>query len=269
MDYFVITLSHIIEWMMHESTSSVYFAEHGLPAPLHTPPKQLVEFVFVQKGWLELQVGNRSIRITQSQVACINAHHGNRSIASSGDFRYACVSFFVSNHPHQAVWAAMDLLEVRDAINPLLIDTCYREAAIALQGAKDTRSRALLKAGILRLLAHLPNTPTVDNLLSSSHLFRAQAVLYDHLSDADLTIDRVAKACGCSVSKISRLFQAGYGQTPNQYLIGLRLARARTLLRQTRLSIKEIASLCGFADPAYFSRCYTAKMGETPSSCRQ
>ncbi|MDX2111902.1 MAG: helix-turn-helix domain-containing protein [Verrucomicrobiota bacterium] len=265
MDFFVMAQAQLLDWMMHEPVSVLYFAEHSLPAPVDTPPLVLVEFIFVQCGWMDIEVGSKTRRVETHQIACINAHHGNRAPRTSPDFRYACVSFTVATHPHHATWAAMHLLEVRDCPNPELLDTLYHDTAMALRAAGDARGRALLKASILRLLAHLPATLTTNGLPASPQLFRAQALLNARLADPSLSIFQIAHDCGCSLSTLNRLFRSACNQTPSQYLIAIRMARARTLLRQTRLSVKEIATLCGFSDPAYFSRAYTQNAGHPPS----
>ena len=43
-----------------------------------------------------------------------------------------------------------------------------------------------------------------------------------------------------------------------------RLARARHLLRQTDMSVINVAMACGFTSPSHFSKCYRARFGETP-----
>jgi AraC-like DNA-binding protein len=65
----------------------------------------------------------------------------------------------------------------------------------------------------------------------------------------------------------SRLFARNYGSTPKQYLIRLRLARARELL-EAGTPVKEVARACGFADELYFSRLFHKKEGRPPTAHR-
>lgn len=44
----------------------------------------------------------------------------------------------------------------------------------------------------------------------------------------------------------------------------MRLNRARELLRQTEMSVINVALACGFASPSHFSKCYRARFGSTP-----
>jgi transcriptional regulator GlxA family with amidase domain len=58
------------------------------------------------------------------------------------------------------------------------------------------------------------------------------------------------------------------GLAPHQYLLEMRLVRARNLLVGTNLSIKGIAVQTGFEDEHYFSRLFRQKLNVTPSQWR-
>jgi len=53
------------------------------------------------------------------------------------------------------------------------------------------------------------------------------------------------------------------------FLLHTRLERARYLLDDSDLSIKQIAHACGFADPNYFSRIFRQRHGQSPGAYRQ
>ncbi|NJL70287.1 MAG: helix-turn-helix domain-containing protein [Candidatus Competibacteraceae bacterium] len=65
------------------------------------------------------------------------------------------------------------------------------------------------------------------------------------------------------------LFHQQVHQTPNQYLTQLRLRAARHFLSESAISIKEVATKTGFADPQYFTRAYRKFWGYPPSKERQ
>jgi transcriptional regulator GlxA family with amidase domain len=61
------------------------------------------------------------------------------------------------------------------------------------------------------------------------------------------------------------------GSTFSERVLELRLQKARTMLadeRYDRLKIGEIAQACGFADAAYFNRCFRRRFGTTPTQYR-
>jgi transcriptional regulator GlxA family with amidase domain len=65
------------------------------------------------------------------------------------------------------------------------------------------------------------------------------------------------------------LFREHTGQTPMQYLRRVRIERARLMLGNVDLSIKEIAGRCGFDDPYHFSRVFHQVDGLPPTLYRE
>lgn len=67
-----------------------------------------------------------------------------------------------------------------------------------------------------------------------------------------------------SVRQLERLFRHHLGCTPQAYYLRMRLRRARELLRQTSLSVLEVAIACCFVSTSHFSRAYKAQYGHSP-----
>lgn len=82
-------------------------------------------------------------------------------------------------------------------------------------------------------------------------------------------LDELASYVGVSRRQLERLFQKHLGCSPSRYYLKLRLARARQLLKQTSLSIIEIASACGFVSTPHFSKCYRDYLGIPPREERR
>ena len=78
----------------------------------------------------------------------------------------------------------------------------------------------------------------------------------------------MARELNISYSSFRHTFQQHTGTSPHQYLLELRLVRARNLLTEARLSVKEIAQRTGFDDEHYFYRFFKLKTGLTPSQWR-
>lgn len=76
----------------------------------------------------------------------------------------------------------------------------------------------------------------------------------------DLDMALLAKELGVSYSWFRHTFTAHTGLSPHQYLLEFRLVRARNLLVETELSIKEIARQTGFEDELYFSRLFRQRL---------
>lgn len=90
----------------------------------------------------------------------------------------------------------------------------------------------------------------------------------DKRLERPLSCDQLAKLVGLSPRQLERLFQQYLDTTPTRYYLGLRLARARHLIRQTSMPILAVGIACGFVSASHFSKCYSEHFKRTPSEER-
>ncbi|WP_439500143.1 GlxA family transcriptional regulator [Bosea sp. (in: a-proteobacteria)] len=86
--------------------------------------------------------------------------------------------------------------------------------------------------------------------------------------EAPLSRGELARTAGVSLRQLERLFRLHLGRSLGEHYLGLRLERARDLLRQTSLSVLEIALACGFSSASHFSRAYRARFSHSPRAER-
>lgn len=85
---------------------------------------------------------------------------------------------------------------------------------------------------------------------------------------ASWTLEGMAGDCFLSVPQFTRRFRRTFGVSAKQFVIHERLRRAVLLLRETQLSIQQIAESLGYADHFFFHRQFKAVTGKTPSRVR-
>lgn len=81
--------------------------------------------------------------------------------------------------------------------------------------------------------------------------------------------EALARLANVSLRQLERLFRQHLGRSLGEHYLRLRLERARDLLRQTSLSVLEIALACGFANASHFSRSYRERFGHAPREERR
>lgn len=96
---------------------------------------------------------------------------------------------------------------------------------------------------------------------------QARMVLDQHYS-TPLTIDDLSRAVALSPYYLIRVFKRVYKQTPHQYLIQRRIAKAKELLRTTDLPVTEICLAVGFESLGSFSALFRKMAGISPSTYR-
>ena len=79
----------------------------------------------------------------------------------------------------------------------------------------------------------------------------------------------VARAAGVSPRHLDRLFAAEFGTSWAAAYMRLRLAHAARLLRQSPLSLAQVAYAAGFSSPSHFSRAFRAAYGAPPGAWRR
>jgi transcriptional regulator GlxA family with amidase domain len=110
-----------------------------------------------------------------------------------------------------------------------------------------------------------------QNEAHSSHhdetILDAQQWLQDKLA-SPASIEQLAQHLGISRRSLNRRFMQATGVSPQGYLQSLRVATARDLLRQSNLSIAEIAWQVGLHDVSHFAQLFKRHAGMTPARYR-
>lgn len=88
---------------------------------------------------------------------------------------------------------------------------------------------------------------------------------YHHNS---LTVGQLADQLNCTADYLSWLFHRETGTTLNRFINQLRLKRAADLLKNTDYTISEIAWICGYRSPSYFSRIFSHEFSHSPREFR-
>jgi AraC family transcriptional regulator len=104
--------------------------------------------------------------------------------------------------------------------------------------------------------------------LSTRHLRRLREFVEASL-DSDIRLSAMAQACGLSTEYFAKVFKNSVGVSPYQYVIGLRVERAKQLLDDDSLSLPEIALQCGFSHQEHMTRMFRRFTGETPGRYRR
>lgn len=156
----------------------------------------------------------------------------------------------------------LDLLAERLALG-------VREALTDNDPAAVVYADYLARALAARLLRRSPGMDenSAPGGLSSAQLKRVVDFLEANL-DCSLSLAHIASSCGLSTTHFARRFKITTGVPPHQYLIQMRIERAKRLL-QGSLPIVEVALDCGFAHQEHLTRIFRRCTGFTPAAFRR
>ena len=92
-------------------------------------------------------------------------------------------------------------------------------------------------------------------------------LMQEHIEDP-LPADDLAAMISVTRRQLERLFSTHLHDTPARFYVGVRLDRARELLRQTDMGILAVGVACGFSSSSHFSRAYRGRFGRSPKEDR-
>ena len=83
-----------------------------------------------------------------------------------------------------------------------------------------------------------------------------------------LALAELAQVACLSPFHFARAFKAATGDTPHSFVVGRRIAAAKAMLKQSDISLLEVAKRCGFKTQSHFTGVFRKRVGLTPNVYR-
>lgn len=108
------------------------------------------------------------------------------------------------------------------------------------------------------------------NLMDKEILDKALSIIEEHLDDTEFNINAFAKEMGMARTNLFTKLKAITGQTPNEFILSIRLKKGAWMLRNNpELNIGEISDRIGFSSSRYFSKCFKDMYNINPLAYRK
>jgi AraC family transcriptional regulator len=157
-------------------------------------------------------------------------------------------------------------LSTRDALIQSTLLALRDGAARGLPDLYGETAAELLATHLL--LHHCELRPLARLGREDRRLHRVEAYMHGHLGEP-VSLSSLAQVAGLSRFHFLRLFKRAYGETPLKRLTRMRMDEAKRRLLKTRQPITEIASQCGYDNPANFASAFRRTAGVSPREYRQ
>ncbi|MHC8332837.1 helix-turn-helix domain-containing protein [Pseudomonas sp. LB3P25] len=149
-------------------------------------------------------------------------------------------------------------------------------AVIPMLNQPDEANRFFIDQIMMAMQAHLSlhqgqrsvAVSSKDRGLAPWQQRRAKEMLCAHIADG-VSVEKLARECSFSRCHFSRAFKLSLGSSPHQYLLQLRVDKAKKLLLNPLLKITDVAIDCGFSDSSHFTKVFSRCTGFSPSYWRQ
>ncbi len=152
------------------------------------------------------------------------------------------------------------------------------DLALALVEDDYSRAVALAIAKLLVVFLHRPGGQAQFSTALSAQALAAQpshkkfadlhAWMADHVS-SDLSLDSLADWSRMAKRSFTRAYRKAMGITPARAVEQIRLEAAKQALEKGGVSVKQIATTCGFGDEERLRRAFLRQFGVAPSAYRQ
>lgn len=158
-----------------------------------------------------------------------------------------------------------------------ILKTCNE--IVEEQKTHKQTSPFMLKSLVMKLLVllHREINEETPNLDSQEFSFKSREkktiveTITKYLNEnytQDISLYTLSRNMYLSPVYISKIFKEIMGDSPINYLIQIRLSKARLLLKDTDFSIKTISKMVGYDDPYYFSKLFKKYYGLSPNKVR-
>lgn len=278
------------KWCVMEK-ENIYFEKFNLPIKIHHLHMDdggnyrdmhshiAVEIVQVKSGILYCYVNDDIIRVNPKQIIFINSNTGHRLSSENAEISYLHIDVnlledninddkfsilyeFISHIHAKPYLILSDNKDITKLLNKINIK--YYE--------ESKENRWYIKAYLYELVAFMYSQSFITTLTISKEQIKKieQVVHYINTNfKSPVTLDDICLSTKYSKYTICHTFKAVTGSTIFDYINFLRVDYAVKKLRETRNSILEIATECGFSSATYFNRVFKSFFGCSPSVYRK
>lgn len=242
-----------------------------------------LEFILILEGQMSYDVNGQKISLQTGEGIFVNSrcfHYGY------SDAHAECLFLCILLSPQLL---SINTYFVQNCLNPLLQNTHfpYQKLSPAIQW-----QNAILRDLEALYEENLENIQPFVILEKSAHIFRLLSENMNFFPDYDknaegilaltamigyvqknypnkILLKDISSAGNCCKTKCTSLFQKYLSTSPMLYLNRYRLEKSIFLLRNTAMSITEVAYTCGFSNTSYFCELFHKYYHITPMQCRR
>lgn len=239
--------------------------------PLHWHER--MEVITVCAGRLDLYIGEEPFVVNAGETAVVQPCQPHRGQAGKDGVEYTVVMFDPALFLNDMVIAqkyVYPIIRQNALFRTVSDEPCFREITQAIRedSHSDNSVDALRTVANVYRLIHACYTHLFIRFVAESkgdsRLDRVLTYVQEHCCDG-LTSAQLSRQFGYDEAYFCRKFKAVTGLPPMKYITVLKLEKARRLLGEKQRTVSEIAALCGFSDVNYFSRCFRAHFGLSPT----
>ena len=228
------------------------------------------EFMYVDKGSVIVQGGEHQFTLHAGDIIFHepNEFHAIRSVGNSSP-NLVAVSF-VSHSPAMGEFRGKKMtlnMEERTLVSHIL-DTARKvlSTPMNIPSVEQVKLRADAPIGSQQMILLYLELFLVTVLQNNAKpdVFPRRRITGTFVSPVELSLDQLCEHFSLSRSSIQKLFQKEKGCGPMEYFNGLKIQRAKDMIRDGRKNLTEIAGFLSYSSLPYFSKQFKKATGMAP-----
>lgn len=237
----------------------------GYQCGMHKHPA--VEIVYHATGRGETRVAGQSITFQEGSAVIYGAEeYHDQTMATDGED--LCIQIALPRQVRRRLDGGIFAPDVGHAawLIAEILDLCRSRAQ---PGGMEQRVFDLRAAAVLLALVEIATKASHEDALppSERHVMQAEQFMGEHFANIH-SLREVAEHVGVSHDHLRHLFKNARGRSLVSQLNEIKVARAKILLRNSLLPLKQVAATCGFTDEYYFSAVFRRLTNLSPGSYR-
>lgn len=233
--------------------------------------QEFVLFQYTLSGEGRLRAGGEEHTVTPGTAMLLHFPAENRYWLPAGSGHWEFIYLCLHGREVMRLWPGVEkghgvLAKLAPDAEPVTQAGEIVRRVLAGEVASAFEGSALAYDWVMRMLAAVPVRAAASP--HAGALERARRYAEARFAEP-LGVEDLAKVAGFSRFHFTRLFTEHTGSSPTAWLVDLRVKEAARLLRETRLSLKEIATRCGFSDTGFLGKTFAARTGQPPGAYRR
>lgn len=229
------------------------------------------QIIYITKGKGVFETKKASYTINEGSIIIIRKGewHRYRPLKEFGwtenyiGFNGELADFFLQK---QEILSSIEVIELGN--QEVLIDTFHK--IFDLVKNESPCFQQIASGLIVKLLGYILSLESRKSFVGNEVEKIIQEIcmhIRDHAQEP-FNFEKLTQKYHISCSHLRKVFKQYTGKSPHQYYLDMKIIRAKELILNTSMSLKEIAITLGFDSIHYFSRLFKKKVGQSPSDFR-
>lgn len=257
---------------MFQLTGGGCNTSHQTPFCMNRPHGLPVHLLLILKKHTQIEINGTTIEAPPYSAILLKKNTPHRYYKTEGEYSNHWLHFDCSCEDEKTMDSFLPNAQLFSLKNPEIVTTYIHQLLWEnIYTAEKYRARHV--DSLLRILFQHLSTDFYDNtnVKYNPYLSKIQDLHIKMLSAPHMDYD-IAKICndiGISTSYFQYVYKDFFGISFRNSLIQLRIEHAKSLLRDSNITITEVAQRCGYTNEVHFYRQFKKNTGVTPNSYRK